>query len=89
MQKGLSMFMELSGWIAIPVIIALFVGRWLDQKQGTDPLYFVSFTIGAFIISSIGLGITGVKYMKQIEKEEKIKKEKEEKKINEHGNKRI
>lgn len=70
MRLALTIFAETTGWIAFPVIGALFLGRWLDEKQGTDPLYYLSMTAAAFIISSVGIGITGVKYMKRIEAEE-------------------
>ena len=73
MQLALTIFAEITGWIAFPVIGALYLGRWLDEKQGTEPLYFLSITAAAFIISSVGIGITGVKYMKRIEKEEEAK----------------
>ena len=72
------MFAETTGWIAIPIIGALYLGRWLDAKQGTEPLYFLSITAGAFIISCVGIGMTGVKYIKQIEEEEKTNKENNE-----------
>lgn len=74
MRLALTIFAETTGWIAFPVIGALFLGRWLDEKQGTEPLYYLSITAAAFIISSVGIGITGVKYMKQIEKKEALKK---------------
>jgi hypothetical protein len=77
LRQGMMMFAESTGWIAFPVIGALFLGRWLDDQQGTEPLYFLSITGLAFVISSVGIGITGVKYIKQIEKEEKKKKNKE------------
>ena len=77
LRQGMMMFAESTGWIAFPVIGALYLGRWLDEKQGTEPLYFLSITAAAFIISSVGIGITGVKYMKQIEKEEDLKKKDE------------
>jgi len=70
MQLALTIFVEITGWIAFPVIGALFLGRWLDEKQGTAPVYFLSITAVAFILSSIGIGMTGVKYMKRIEKED-------------------
>ena len=73
-RQGLLMFAESTGWIAIPVIGALFLGNWLDEKYQTKPLYFISLTIMAFIISCIGIGMVGIKYIKQIEKEEKSKK---------------
>ena len=78
LRLGMMMFTEATGWIAFPVIGALFLGRWLDEKQGTEPLYFFSITALAFIISSVGIGMTGVKYMKIIEKEDLKKKEENE-----------
>lgn len=78
-QLGLKMFVESTGWVGIPVVGALYLGRWLDNKYETDPLYFLSITMLAFIISSIGIGITGVKYMKMIEKEEQQGKNNEDK----------
>lgn len=77
MRLALTIFAETTGWIAFPVIGALFLGRWLDAKQGTDPLYFLSITGLAFIISSVGIGMTGVKYIKQIEAEDKKTKNKD------------
>lgn len=74
-SKGLAIFGQSSAWIAGPVLAALLIGQWLDNKYQTKPLYFLSLTIAAFIISSIGIGITGVKYMKQIDAEEKLKKQ--------------
>jgi hypothetical protein len=73
LRRGLLMFAESSGWIAFPVIGALFLGRWLDEKQDTAPLYFLSLTALAFIISCVGIGMVGVRYMKQIDKEYKAK----------------
>jgi len=73
-QQGLLMFAESTGWIAIPIILSLFLGRYIDEKQGTEPLYFLSLTAFAFIISCIGIGRVGIKYMKQIDKEENNKK---------------
>ena len=88
--RALVIFSETTGWIAFPVIGALFLGRYLDDRQGSAPLYFLSLTALAFIISSIGISMTGIKYMKQIEKEEKERKlslENSKEKDNECGNK--
>ena len=91
LRRGMMMFAESTGLIAFPVVGALFLGRWLDEKQGTEPLYFLSITILAFIISSIGIGMTGVKYMKRIEKEDSLRpkpvKNLKGKDENESGNK--
>jgi F0F1-type ATP synthase assembly protein I len=67
------MFAESSAWIAGPVIIALFLGRWLDEKQHSAPLFFLSLTALAFLVSSVGIGLAGVKYIKLIERDEKEK----------------
>lgn len=75
---------EMSGWIAFPVIAALFIGQWLDEKQGTGNLYFLSLTGIAFIISCIGLGLTGKRYLARVENKS-LEDKKEQKKID--GNK--
>lgn len=69
LSTAFKMFAEMTGWIAFPVIGALYFGRWLDNRYDTAPIYFLSITAFAFIISSVGLGITGVKYMKQVDKQ--------------------
>ena len=74
LRQGMMMFTEATGWIAFPVIGALFLGRWLDERQGTEPLYYLSISAVAFVLSSIGIGITGVKYMKKIEQLDALKK---------------
>ena len=76
LRLALTVFAETTGWIAFPVVGALFLGRYLDERQGTEPLYYLSITAVAFVFSSIGIGITGVKYMKQIERDEELKKKK-------------
>ena len=66
----------LSGWIAFPVVIALFLGKWLDKKFQTDPWLFLA-TIGlAFLISMSGLITSALKEFKKIEKEYDAKKNK-------------
>jgi len=51
---GLKMFVESSGWITLPVIGALFLGRWLDNKFDSQPIFFLGITFFAFIVSSFG-----------------------------------
>lgn len=66
---ALRVMAQLSGWIAFPVIIALFLGKWLDKKFNTEPWLFLG-TIGlAFLISMYGLIIKALKEFKKIEKE--------------------
>ena len=73
-QPAVIMFARMSAWVAIPVISALFVGRWLDKKYNTEPIFFLAIVGFAFLISIFGLV--------KIVKEEYGKIEKEVKKDN-------
>ncbi len=54
-MPALVLFIKLSAWIAFPVIIASFAGRWLDQRYDTEPWLFLSTVGAAFVVSMIGL----------------------------------
>lgn len=70
-QPGLLLFYRLSGWIAGPIILALFVGRWLDRKYQTEPWLFLLSVGIAFIISTIGITKDAIRELKRIEQEDK------------------
>ncbi|PIT93571.1 hypothetical protein COU00_03715 [Candidatus Falkowbacteria bacterium CG10_big_fil_rev_8_21_14_0_10_43_11] len=54
-QPAILMFSRLSGWIVGPIILAIFLGKWLDKRYDTEPWLFLG-TVGlAFIISMVGL----------------------------------
>ncbi|MFA5023742.1 MAG: AtpZ/AtpI family protein [Patescibacteria group bacterium] len=66
---ALRVLVNLSGWIAGPIIIGLIVGKWLDKKYGTEPWLFLT-TIGVcFLVSMYGLVINALKEFKKIERE--------------------
>ena len=67
-QPGIMLFVQLSGWIAVPIIIAVFLGRWLDQKYNTKPWLFLATVIVAFTVSMIGLVKEATGAIKQMEK---------------------
>ncbi|MBU1036440.1 AtpZ/AtpI family protein [Patescibacteria group bacterium] len=73
-QPALVIFSQVSGWIIVPILIALFVGRALDDKYGTEPWIFLGLTIIAFGISCLGIVLITAKYTKKIEKELQEKK---------------
>ncbi|NTU66479.1 MAG: AtpZ/AtpI family protein [Candidatus Moranbacteria bacterium] len=76
-QPSLILFYRLSGWIAGPVIIAVFLGKYLDSRYGTEPWLFL-LTVGiAFFVSTIGIVKDSMREMKRID--EKNKKSKEDK----------
>jgi len=54
-QPGLVLFFRLSGWIAGPVIVAVFVGKWLDKKYNTGPWLFLLIVGVAFFLSMFGI----------------------------------
>jgi F0F1-type ATP synthase assembly protein I len=66
---ALRVMAQLSGWIAIPVIIALFIGKWLDKKFSTEPWLLLATIGGAFLVSMVGLIMNALKEFKRIEKE--------------------
>jgi len=70
-QPAMLMFAKLSGWIAAPVLIGVFFGKWLDRKYGTEPWLFLASAGVAFLISMVGLVIEAKKEMGKIEKESK------------------
>jgi len=71
---ALKVMANISGWIACPVIIGLFLGTWLDHRFGTAPWLFL-ITIGAcFIVSIYGLTVNALKEFKQIEKDYRANK---------------
>ena len=77
---ALRIMANISGWIAFPVIIGLFVGKWLDNKYGTEPWLFL-ITIGVcFTVSIIGLATMALQEFKKIEQEARKSKTEAEQK---------
>ncbi|MFA5130905.1 MAG: AtpZ/AtpI family protein [Patescibacteria group bacterium] len=75
---ALKVMAKLSGWIAFPVIIATFLGKWLDKKFGSEPWLFLG-TVGlAFIVSMYGLIINALQEFKKIDAEYAKNKKEEE-----------
>jgi len=67
-QPALLMFSRLSGWIIGPIILAIFLGKWLDKRYDTEPWLFLVSIGAAFLISIVGLVKDA---MKEIEKFDK------------------
>ncbi len=70
-RPAVIMFAKSSAWIAAPVIIALFVGKWLDKKYDSAP-WLTLVCIGAsFILSMAGLIKETAGEYKRIERDAK------------------
>jgi F0F1-type ATP synthase assembly protein I len=79
-QPGMLLFGRLSGWIAGPIIAALFIGRWLDKKYDSEPWIFLASVGIAFVISSVGIVKEAKVVMDKIIEDEKHKKKHRRKK---------
>lgn len=66
---ALRVLANITAWIAGPVIIGVFLGKWLDNHFHTEPLLLLV-TVGfCFIISMYGLTRNALKEFKKIEAE--------------------
>ena len=87
-QPAMEILAKITGLIAGPIVIALFVGRWLDERYDSEPwLYLVSMGL-AFLVSSFGIVKITLDYIKKIEKSAnaEAKADKEDKqKLNEQN----
>ncbi|MCK4540187.1 AtpZ/AtpI family protein [Candidatus Parcubacteria bacterium] len=54
-QPALILFAKFSVWIVVPVIAGALIGKWLDNRYGTDPWLFLAAVGFAFLISMFGL----------------------------------
>lgn len=70
-SEGLRVFSQVTGWIVAPLILALYGGRYLDEKYEMTNVYFLVLTGVAFIISSVGIARMGVRYIRMMEDESK------------------
>jgi F0F1-type ATP synthase assembly protein I len=75
-KPGLMMVSKVSALVAIPIVVALFLGKYLDAKYNTAPWAFLSLTFFAFIISLVSIWKSLLSYMKTLEEELREEKEK-------------
>lgn len=77
-QTALIIFTRLSVWIGVPIVLAVFLGKWLDNKYNTEPWLFLA-TVGvAFILSMIGLIKETLKEFKKIDNKQQTANNKEQ-----------
>lgn len=70
---GLIIFTKVSASIAIPIVIALYVGKYFDNKFNTSPYIFLGLTFVAFFTSAFSIWKNVKKYIKDLEEKEKNK----------------
>ena len=62
---------EISTWIIVPIVLALFGGKALDAHFGTKPIIFLALTGFAFLITCFGMYKVVKNYMKKLKEIEK------------------
>jgi hypothetical protein len=72
-KDGLIVFIKVSGYIAGPIIVASYLGKYLDQKYNTNNLIFFILVAIAFLSTIYLIWKEMRVYKKKIEKEEKNK----------------
>lgn len=75
-QPAMEIFVQISGWIVFPLLIAIFAGQWLEERYGNQ-WYYIGAVAIAFVITNIGLIKTAMKEAQKIQKISDINKEKE------------
>ena len=74
-QPSLVLFGRLSGWIGGPIIVAVFLGKWLDKKYSSEPKLFLLCVGVAFFVSTFGIARDASEAMKKITDDAKKDKE--------------
>jgi len=69
-KPAIEIFSRVSTWVVVPIVLALIVGKALDNHYGTKPWIFLGLTAVGFIFSSYGIVRVVFDYIKKIEKEE-------------------
>ncbi len=67
----MKVFIEVSGWIVIPVLISAFIGNFLDNKFDTAPWILAIALILSFVLSMISIVKIAKKYEKDFDKNNK------------------
>ncbi|MCF7834404.1 MAG: AtpZ/AtpI family protein [Candidatus Pacebacteria bacterium] len=67
-QPAVKIFTEISSWIVTPLIVGLFLGKYLDTKYDTKPWFFLGMVGLSFAISCFGIVKATLKHIKKMEK---------------------
>lgn len=74
-REALLVFGRMSGWVATPILIALFLGRWMDKIYGRENFWFFIMIGAGFFFSIFGIYKEAKKYQDIIEKRDKQKQQ--------------
>ncbi|MEI6190839.1 MAG: AtpZ/AtpI family protein [bacterium] len=54
-KPAIIVFASVSAWIAVPIIVALYLGKYLDKKYASQPKFFLILIAVAFLITIFGI----------------------------------
>ena len=70
-RDALIAFGRMSGWVAGPVVLSLFLGKWLDRVYGTEPYLFIALIGLGFFLSVFGILKETKRYIRTVEEKDK------------------
>ena len=70
-SAGVKLMSEVSSWIIVPIVGALVLGKFLDQRFGTEPVMFFVLAGLGFLITGYGIFKVVRNYMKKLQKKER------------------
>ena len=73
-KPGVVIAVKISGSIAVPIVLALYIGKYLDNKYNTEPYIFLGSTLIAFLISIFSIWKNIKSYINNLETEKQKKK---------------
>ena len=77
-QPGIEVFSQIAGLIVFPLLFAIFLGNWLQDRYGHEPWLYIGSVATAFVITNVGLVVITVKASRKMQDiSEDNKKEKE------------
>ena len=81
LAKAFSLLSQVGIHMLVPIILCLFIGKWLDKKFGTNILFLIIFIVLGVLSSFRNLYVLVIKQYKPETQEEILKKiaEKEQK----------
>ncbi len=68
-KPGIILFTKVSIYIIVPIILALYIGKYLDKKYHTAPWVFLILTFISFLMSLFIVWKNFKKYIKKLEEE--------------------
>ena len=70
-KPAITVFANTSIWIVVPILVALFLGKYLDSKYDSGHKYFFILIVISFLITVFGLVKILRKYMNKMKDEVK------------------